>query len=87
MKVTTENGFTCEIIEDNLQDPVIFKKLINLQKGRMEEIVDVIEGLFGPTGWDDLIKFTEKKNGKAKVPDMMEEFYAALKKAGENKKK
>lgn len=87
MKVTTENGFKCEINEDNLQDPVLFRKLVKLQKGDYAEVIDVVEGIIGPTGWDDLAAFTEKKNGKAKVPDMMNEFYSAMKMAGENKKK
>lgn len=87
MKITTENGFECTINEDSLQDPVLFRDMVKLQKGDVARLVDVVEGILGETGWDDLIAFAEKKNGKAKVPDMVEEFYAAMKMAGESKKK
>ena len=86
-KVTTPNGFTCEINEDNLGDPVIFRKMVRLQKGDYSELIDVIEAVIGPSGWDDLTVFTQEKNGRARVADMVSEFYEAMKMAGDDKKK
>lgn len=86
MKIKTDNGFECEINEDNLDDADLFEKMVAMQKGEMVHAVDVVNGMLGPDGWKNLKTFVKERTGRASLSGVMEEFYAVMKKAPESKK-
>lgn len=86
MKIVTENGFECALDEDMLDDPDIFDDLVKIQRGDMSYLRDVVDGLLGSTGWDDLKEFSRNEKGKASLTRMTQEFMAVLKEANGAKK-
>lgn len=86
MKIVTENGFECTLDEEMLDDPDMFDCLVKIQRGDPSYLRDVVDGLLGNTGWDDLKEFSRNEKGKASMTRMTQEFMAVLKEANGAKK-
>lgn len=86
MKIELENGFTCELAEDALDDIDIFDNLVEIQNGNVSLLPETARYLIGKDGYNRLKDTCRDKNGKAKTSDVMAAFGEILKRAGESKK-
>lgn len=87
MKITTPSGFKCIVYEENLDDPDVFLRLTELDKGHMQVFPEITEDLLGKGAYQRLADHVRDEKGKSSFSRMVQEFYLVLKTAGELKKK
>ena len=92
MKITTANGFKCEINENALDDMRMLELLRKMDASedatdKLYALLDILEKLLGAKGKDKLYEFCEKKHGRASTEAVSNELNEILKSVGEAGKK
>lgn len=89
MKVKTSAGFSCEIDEEALGDWETVERLIDVEKGDLRILPDVMKDLIGEDGYEGAKNFVRTEKGRVPTQKLTELFYEVLTAArsSESKKK
>lgn len=90
MKVKTSAGFACTIDEEALGDWEIVEKLIDVQKGNVAVLPDIMTELIGEKGYLAAKDFVRTEKGRVPTQKLTELFFEVLteaRRASADKKK
>lgn len=85
MEITTDKGFTCTINEDALGDWEITEKLIDVQKGEINYLPEVLSDLIGEDGYKAAKDFVRNDKGRVPTEELMALFSEILTAASKSK--
>lgn len=80
MQIKTEQGFTCDIPAEALDNYELLEDLVDLEEGRMDKLVSVGRRLLQGGDYDRLKDFCRDKNGKVSTKVMFRQFEEIIRK-------
>lgn len=90
MKITTADGFVCSVSEDALGDWEMVEKMVDIQKGDVSLLREVMEDLLEGDGYADAKNHVRTEKGRVPTERLISLFFEILTKArevSEDKKK
>lgn len=91
MKITTADGFVCDMDMEALGDWEILERLIEIQSGNLQDLPAVMTELIGADGYKAAKEHCRNEKGRVPTDKVMALFFeiltAAKETAGDDKKK
>lgn len=78
MKIKTSEGFSCTLDEEALGDWEIVEKMIDVQKGDVTKLPEIMTELIGEKGYQAAKDFVRTDKGRVPTQKLTELFFAVL---------
>ncbi len=78
MKITTKDGFTCELNEEALGDWEILEQMIEAQKGQVTLLPGIMQELIGADGYAAAKEHCRNEKGRVPTTEIERLFFEIL---------